>query len=97
MDVLKDYLEGEEAAAVMFAFADQEKEFNKALRTERREGEARGISIGEARGAIKEAIRMYTEELGLMPSEIVKRIMTRFSLKKDEAENYLKEVTGISL
>ena len=93
----------------MFAFADQEKEFNKALRTERREGEARGISIGdargisigvsigEARGAIKEAIRMYTEELGLIPSEIVKRIMTRFSLKKDEAENYLKEVTGISL
>ena len=91
-DVLRDYLKGEEAAAVMFAFADQEKEFNKALRTERREG----ISIGEVRGAIKEAIRMYTEELGLMPSEIVKRIMTRFSLKKDEAENYLKEVTGLS-
>ena len=45
-NVLRDYLKGEEAAAVMFAFADQEKEFNKALRTERREG----ISIGEARG-----------------------------------------------
>ena len=27
-DVLRDYLKGEEAAAVMFAFADQEKEFN---------------------------------------------------------------------
>ncbi|MBR2258948.1 MAG: hypothetical protein IJ899_16800 [Blautia sp.] len=95
-DVLRDYLKGEEAAAVMFAFADQEKEFNKALRTERREGISIGEARGEARGAIKEAIRMYTEELELMPSEIVKRIMTRFSLKKDEAENYLKEVTGLS-
>ena len=30
-DVLKEYLAREEAATVMFAFADQEKEFSRAL------------------------------------------------------------------
>ena len=49
-DVLREYLAREEAATVMFAFADQEKEFNRALRNERREGEAIGEARGEARG-----------------------------------------------
>ena len=47
MDVLNDYLAEEEAATVMYAFADQEREFSKALRKEGQAGEARGIAKGE--------------------------------------------------
>ena len=38
MNVLNDYLAEEEAATVMYSFADQEREFSKALRKERSEG-----------------------------------------------------------
>ena len=66
-NVLRDYLKGEEAAAVMFAFADQEKEFNKALRTERREGisigEARGEARGEAKGKDKNILSLICKKL----------------------------------
>ena len=40
-DVLKEYLEREEAAAVMFTFADQVEAMNEALAEERAEGESR--------------------------------------------------------
>ena len=54
--VLAAYLEGEEAATVMFTFADQEREFSRALRKEREAGVAEGEARGEARGeAIGEA------------------------------------------
>ena len=46
-DILKDYLSQEEAATVMFTFADQEKEFSRALRLERQEGIAEGEATGE--------------------------------------------------
>ena len=69
-DVLKDYLEGEEAIAVMFTFADQEREFNRALREERIAGEASGEARGEARGEIKGAIKTY-RRIGKLPTEII--------------------------
>ncbi len=43
-DVLKEYLEREEAAAVMFTFADQVEAMNEALSEERAEGEKKGES-----------------------------------------------------
>ena len=50
---------------------------------------------GEIKGAIKEAIRLYHEEMNLLPSEIEKKIMVRFSLSKAEAENYIIEALGV--
>lgn len=90
-DVLKSYLEQEEAAAVMFTFADQEQEFNRALRKEREEGEL----TGERRGAIREAITIYDNELDLSPSEIITKIMNRFSLTKESAEQYVESTLDL--
>ena len=50
-DILKDYLAGEEAAAVMFTFADQKDAMNEALEMERAEGKAEGKTEGENRFA----------------------------------------------
>ena len=88
-DVLRDYLEGEEAAAVMFTFADQEKEFNRALRTERAEGEKKGEIIG--------AIKLYRDEMDLLPTDIIKKIMMRFCLEEAVAEKYVEETLGLQL
>ena len=74
----------------MFTFADQEQEFNRALRKEREEGEL----TGERRGAIREAITIYDNELDLSPSEIITKIMNRFSLTKESAEQYVESTLG---
>ena len=88
-DVLKEYLAREEAASVMFAFADQEKEFSRALRNERKEGRAEGEIVG--------VIRLYHDELNLMPAEIIQKIMVRFSLKEKDAEKYVEEALGLQM
>ena len=54
-------------------------------------GEARGVAIGEIRGAIK----IYCEEMNLPPSEIVRKIMLRFSLERSAAEKYVEEPSGL--
>ena len=72
-DLLKEYLEGEEAAAIMFTFADQVDAIKEALQMEYEEGETRGKAIG----AIKETIRIYRDELNLSPIEILGRIRER--------------------
>lgn len=54
-----------------------------------------GFNKGEARGAIKEAIKLYRDELELMPAEIISKIMMRFNLGRDEAEKYVEEVLGL--
>ena len=46
-DVLKDYLEQEEAATIMFTIADQEKAFQFALEEERQEGIKEGLERGK--------------------------------------------------
>ena len=66
-DVLNEYLAEEEAAVVMYTFADQEKEFSRALRQERREGE----NIGDRQRMESDAKGMYEE--GLKP-EVIARI-----------------------
>ena len=64
-------------------------------------GEARGVAIGEARGVaigeIRGAIKIYCEEMNLPPSEIVKKIMLRFSLERSAAEKYVEETLGLQL
>ena len=70
------------------------------METEAR-GEARGISIGEARGIsigeINGAIKIYHEEMGLSPSEIKKKIMGRFSLDKESAEEYITKALKVEI
>ena len=47
------------AATVMFTFADQEREYNRALRKEREEGEARG----RAEGFLNALVNLVKENL----------------------------------
>ena len=58
MNVLNDYLAEEEAATVMYAFADQEREFSRALRKEGLAGEARGEAKGVAKGEINMLLKL---------------------------------------
>ena len=55
------------------------------------EAEARG----ESRGEVKGAIRIYHDEMNLSPKAIIKKIMSRYNLKKEEAEKYVEEVLGL--
>ena len=59
--------------------------------------EARGEIRGEARGEIKGAIKIYRDEMNLMPTEIIRKIMVRFNLEKAEAEKYVEETLGLQL
>ena len=52
--------------------------------------EARGKAIGEAQGEIKGTIKLYHEEMGLAPQEIIIRIMKRFSLDEETARTYVE-------
>ena len=88
----------------MFTIADQEKEFSKALRREFEEGfteghsegftegHSEGFTEGRSEGEIFGAIKLYRDELGLMPSEIADKIIKRFSLDHRTAEGYIEEV-----
>ena len=57
-------------------------------------GKAKGEAIGEKNGAIKEAVRIYHDEMNLSPIEIEKKIMARFTLEQSEAERYVEETLG---
>ena len=52
--------------------------------------EERGKAIGEAQGEIKGTIKLYHEEMGLAPQEIIIRIMKRFSLDEETARTYVE-------
>ena len=69
-DVLKEYLEREEAAAVMFTFADQVEAMNEALSTERAEGEKKGEKKGDRQRMEEDAKGMYAE--GIKPDVIAR-------------------------
>lgn len=55
--------------------------------------EANSLEKGEIIGSIK----LYHDEMHLLPSDIVDRIMNRFSLDQGEAEKYVAEVLGLQL
>ena len=57
--------------------------------------EANSMKKGMEKGEIIGSIRLYHDEMHLLPSDIVDRIMCRFSLDKDKAEEYVVEVLGI--
>jgi hypothetical protein len=57
--------------------------------------EARGKAIGEAQGEIKGTIKLYHEEMGLAPQEIIIRIMKRFSLDEETARTYVETTLGL--
>lgn len=56
-----------------------------------KEGEARGISIGKAKGKILGTVETY-HDIGLNDNEIITKIMDKFSITREEAEKYLVEV-----
>ena len=50
----------------------------------------------EERGEIKGTIKLYNDEMGLSPQEIVAKIMNRYpSLKESEAKQYVKNTLSI--
>ena len=62
-DVLTAYLSEEEAATVMFTFADQEREWKRALLREREDGENRGEKRGEERGFFNALVTLVQKHL----------------------------------
>ena len=58
-------------------------------------GEARGKAIGEAQGEIKGMIKLYHEEMGLAPQEIIIKIMERFSLDEETARTFVESTLGL--
>ena len=100
-DVLKAYLEREEAATVMYTFMDQEKAFMMTLDDVREEGREEGLEVGRAEGreegAIQEAVKLYNEEMGLSPLQIMRKIMDRFGLREDDAKSYVEDTLGVKL
>ena len=62
---------------------------------DRRDGEAE--ARGEARGKITEAINLYREEMKLSPSEILKKIVSRYSLQERQAREYVESTLNVKL
>lgn len=58
---------------------------------------AEGMAKGMAKGEIIGTIKLYHDEMHLMPSEIIGKIMDRFSLDKEEAEKYVAEALGLQM
>ena len=52
-------------------------------------------AIGMEKGEIKGAIRIYREEMNLSPSEIVGRMVAKFSLDETEAWEYVNAAMGM--
>ncbi len=90
--VLKEYLKEEEAAAVMFSLADQERAYNIHLKAETKEAREKAM----AEGRMQEAIRLYHEELKLSPEQIAEKIAVRFEIPLEEAVNHVNKELGIS-
>ena len=93
-DVLKAYLEQEEAAAVMFTLADQDKAQELMVKEERKAAWEGGKAEGRVEGAILEAIRLYRDELELPVPAIIEKVKARFSLSQEDVEKYMDEVFG---
>ena len=93
--VLIDYLREREKEVIdiMIMLFDQEYAVEQFGRSQR----AEGLAEGEIRGEIRGAIKLYHDEMNLMPTEIIKKIMVRFSLPHDVAEKYVEETLNLQL
>ena len=69
------------------------EEFIKTEAIAEARGEARGRETGEIIGAVK----LYRDDMNLLPSEIITKIMTRFGLERAAAEKYVEEALGLQL
>ena len=90
------------------AIRDYEWSMSRAKRMAKEEGRAEGIaegraegiaegrSEGRAEGEIIGAIKLYHDELSLVPEEIVSRIAVRFSLREDIAEQYVEDTLHLN-
>ena len=56
-----------------------------------------GLEEGQMKGEIKGAIKLYHDEMNLLPSQIVPKIMNRFNLTQKEAEKYVEAALGLEL
>ena len=94
-NVLKEYLERqwEEVINMYMTLFDDETITRNHEASLERKAEARGIEKGEIRGAI----RIYNDELGLTPTQIIQKIMDRFDLEKEEAEKYVEETLDLQM
>ena len=89
----------------MYTFMDQEKAFMMTLDDVREEGREEGLEVGRKEGreegreegAIQEAVRLYNEEMGLTPLQIMRKIMDRFDLSEDDAKSYVENTLGVKL
>ena len=52
-------------------------------------------AIGMEKGEIKGAIRIYREEMNLSPDEIVRKLVTKFTLGEKEAWEYVNTAMGV--
>ena len=75
----------------------EDPEMCEALRDLMKEEFEMTEARGEARGEVKGAIKLYRDEMHLMPAEITQKIMARFDLRLDEAEKYVEETLGMQL
>ena len=57
--------------------------------------EAIGMEKGEKKGEIKGAIRIYREEMNLSPAEIVRKLVTKFTLDEKEAWEYVNTAMDV--
>lgn len=73
----------------------EDKKMCEALKDLLKEDFAAAEARGEGRGEIKGAIKLYHEEMGLAPQEIIIRIMKRFSLDEETARTYVETTLGL--
>ncbi len=72
----------------------EDPEMCEALRDLFKDELAEERNKGEIKGEIKGAIKAYYE-VGILPSDIIIRIVSRFSLKREEAEQYVEQTLGL--
>ena len=61
----------------------------------REEGRAEGREEGRAEGEIIGSIQLYHDELKMDSSQIIEKIMARFSLERAVAEKYVTEALDL--
>lgn len=60
-------------------------------------GEARGKALGKEEGRIERTIEIYYYEMHLSPSEIIGKIIGKFSLTQDQAVRYVEETLNLQM
>ena len=94
---LKDVKSSEERRLEYMLLVTRDNEMRAEGRAEGiAEGRAEGRSEGRAEGEIIGAIKLYHDELSLVPEEIVSRIAVRFSLREDIAEQYVEDTLHLN-